>query len=162
LYEPSQHSFFAATVYTEGNKLRARLYTGAKAKGFLPASFVSPRAFVWRDVQVGEHCFIFENNVIQPRVRIGDNVVLWSGNHIGHHSIIDEHCFISSHVVISGFVTVGSYCFMGVNATVANNISIGKHCLIGAGALVLDDVPPYKVVVGTWKNSKVAPRTGPT
>jgi sugar O-acyltransferase (sialic acid O-acetyltransferase NeuD family) len=151
LYKPADHKFFAATVYTQRNMLRARLYQEAKAKGFTPASFISPHAFVWRDVVLGEHCFIFENNVIQPRVRLGNNVVLWSGNHIGHHSTIKDHCFVSSHVVISGFVEVGAYCFLGVNATVANNISIGDHCTIGAGALVLRDVNPHKVVVGTWK-----------
>jgi sugar O-acyltransferase (sialic acid O-acetyltransferase NeuD family) len=155
-YNPSTHSFFAATVYTQGNKLRARLYGAAKEKGFSPASFISPHAFVWRDVVLGEHCFIFENNVIQPRVRIGDNVVLWSGNHIGHHSVVRDHCFISSHVVISGFVEVGKYCFLGVNATVVNNVTIGDHCTVGAGDLVLADAGPCKVVVGTWKGAKPA------
>jgi sugar O-acyltransferase (sialic acid O-acetyltransferase NeuD family) len=158
LYSPADHKFFAAAVYTQRNKLRARLYQEAKAKGFTPASFISPHAFVWRDVVLGEHCFIFENNVIQPRVRLGNNVVLWSGNHIGHHSTIKDHCFVSSHVVISGFVEVGEYCFLGVNTTVANNISIGDHCTIGAGALLLRDVNPHKVVIGTWKGSKAGAR----
>jgi len=162
-WEPSNHHFFAALVYTQQNKLRTRLYEEAKRKGYSPASYVSPRAFVWRDAVLGEHCFIFENNVIQPRVRIGRNVVLWSGNHIGHHSIVKDHCFLSSHVVVSGFVEVGESCFFGVNATVGNNITIGDRCLIGAGALILGDVPPRKVVVGVWKNpsSSVAPLQSP-
>lgn len=151
---PSAHSFFAAMVYTGQNRLRTRIYESGKAKGYAPASYVSSRAFIWRDVQVGEHCFIFENNVIQPRVRIGNNVILWSGNHIGHHSSISNHCFVSSHVVISGFVNIGHSCFLGVNSTIANNVEIGDSCLIGAGALVLGDVPQRKVVVGTWKREQ--------
>jgi sugar O-acyltransferase (sialic acid O-acetyltransferase NeuD family) len=151
LYAPEDHHFFAALVYTNGNRLRKRLYLEAKAKGYKAASFISPRAFVWRDAEIGEHCFIFENNVIQPRVRIGSNVILWSGNHIGHHSMVKDHCFLSSHVVISGFVEVGESCFMGVNSAVGNNITIGDSCLIGAGALVLADVPRRKVVVGEWR-----------
>ena len=35
--------------------------------------------------------------------------MLWSGNHIGHHTTIDDHCFITSHVVISGNVNVMAY-----------------------------------------------------
>lgn len=151
LYDPAEHSFFVATVYTQMNALRRRLYAQAKRKGYTPASYISPHAFVWRNAQIGEHCFIFEHNVIQPFARIGNNVILWSGNHIGHHSVIQDHCFVSSHVVISGFVRVGESCFLGVNSTVANNITIGNDCLIGAGALVLHDVEDGQTVVGTWK-----------
>lgn len=155
-FRPDGHSFFAATVYTQSNKLRARLYSAMKGKGFAPASYISPRAMVWRNVKLGEHCFIFENNVVQAFAEVGDNVILWSGNHIGHHSRIGSHCFISSHVVISGFVNVGEYTFMGVNATVANNVSIGRKCTVGAAALILADVPDSRVIVGMWKG---APKT---
>ncbi len=156
LYAPADHHFFAATVYTQLNRLRARLYRDAKAKGFPPASFISPRAFVWRNAQLGEHCFIFENNVVQPFARLGDDVVLWSGNHIGHHSSIGSHCFIASHVVISGFVEVGESCFFGVNAAVGNNVKIGADCLIGAGAVVVKDVAADTVVKGAVSESNGA------
>lgn len=148
---PAEHSFFVAATYTQSNRLRTRLYEAAKAKGFTPASYVSSRAFVWRNCHIGEHCFIFEHNVVQPFVTLGANVVLWSGNHIGHHSTIGEHTFVASHAVISGFVNIGALCFVGVNATVANNITIGNRAVLGAGALVLGDVPDDQVVVGVWK-----------
>lgn len=147
-FPPADHYFFAANVYTQLNRLRTRLFHAAKAKGYQPASFVSPHAFVWRNVELGEHCFIFEGNVVQPFVSIGDNVVLWSGNHIGHHSVIRDNCFIASHVVISGFCEIGENCFVGVNATFANNLKVGADCLIGAGALVSVDVEADKVVRG--------------
>jgi sugar O-acyltransferase (sialic acid O-acetyltransferase NeuD family) len=137
--DPTEHSIYVASVYTQLNRLRTRLMTEVKAKGFALASYVSSRAFVWQNAVVGEHCFIFEDNTVQPFVRIGNNVVLWSGNHIGHHSTIGDNCFISSHVVISGFVDVGENCFIGVNATVANNLSIGPDCWVGPGAMLLRD-----------------------
>jgi hypothetical protein len=34
LYTPDAHEFYAALVYTQGNKLRTRLYEEAKAKGY--------------------------------------------------------------------------------------------------------------------------------
>jgi sugar O-acyltransferase (sialic acid O-acetyltransferase NeuD family) len=154
-YPAGEHSFFAANVYTQGNQLRTRLYQAAKAKGYKPASYISPHAFVWRNCKIGEHCFIFENNVIQPFVSIADNVVLWSGNHIGHHSSIGANCFISSHVVVSGFCRIGESCFMGVNSTVSNNTNIGNNCIVGAAALVLSDVEDNQTVVGIWKKKKL-------
>jgi sugar O-acyltransferase (sialic acid O-acetyltransferase NeuD family) len=138
-YDPAEFKMFVAVGYTRLNRVRAKLFHEAKAKGFTLISYISSRAFVWHNVEIGENCFIFENNVVQPFVKIGDNVTLWSGNHIGHHSTIHDHCFIASHVVISGFVEVGEYCFMGVNATVANNVTIKRNCLIGASAIMLKD-----------------------
>ncbi len=155
IYAPADHGFYAALVYTQGNSLRSRLFKEAKEKGYAPVSYLSSRAFVWRNVEIGEHCFIFENNVIQPFVHIGDDVVLWSGNHIGHHSKIGSHTFVSSHVVVSGFVNVGESCFLGVNSSIANNTNVGSRCVLGAGAVVIGDVPDDTTAVGVWKKPKI-------
>lgn len=138
-FPPGEVEFYAAMVYSQLNRLRTRLYNEAKNKGYQPASYISSRAFVWHNAELGEHCFLFEDNTIQPFVRIGNNVVLWSGNHIGHHSTIQDHCFIASHVVISGFCNIGSSTFLGVNATLANNINIGKNNWIGPGVTIVRD-----------------------
>ena len=140
-YAPADHDVYVAATYTQLNRLRARLAGEAKARGYALASYVSSRAFVWRNVTLGEHVFIMENNVVQPFVKVGDNVVMWSGNHIGHHSTIGSHCFVSSHVVVSGFVTVGESCFLGVNCTIANNLEIGRDCWIGPNVAILKSTP---------------------
>jgi sugar O-acyltransferase (sialic acid O-acetyltransferase NeuD family) len=140
-YNSDEHQVFVAIVYTQLNRLRSRLCFEAKQKGFKLASYISSRAFVWQNVQIGEHCFIFEENVVQPFVQLEENVILWSGNHIGHHSCIHKNCFISSHVVISGFVELGENCFLGVNSTISNNLTIGKDCWIGPGITITKDVP---------------------
>ena len=140
-FAPATHSVFVAVTYTQLNRLRTRLYQNIKARGYTPASYVSSRAFVWRNVTLGEHCFIFENNVVQPFVILGNNVVLWSGNHIGHHSTIGDNCFISSHVVLSGFVKVGENSFLGVNAAVSNDRTVGRDCWVGPGITLTQDAP---------------------
>lgn len=140
-FDPAEHSVYVALVYTQLNRLRTRLSAEAKAKGFSLASYVSRRAFLWRNVELGEHVFIFEDNVVQPFVRVGNNVVLWSGNHIGHHSTIRDNCFISSHVVISGFVDVQENCFLGVNSTIVNNVTIGRDCWLGPNTVIVRDAP---------------------
>jgi sugar O-acyltransferase (sialic acid O-acetyltransferase NeuD family) len=142
MFPPDRHAVFVAIVYTQLNRLRTRLANAARAQGYELASYVSPRAFVWRNVELGEHCFIFEDNTVQPFSRLGRNVVLWSGNHIGHHSTIEDNCFISSHVVISGYCTIGANSFMGVNSTVANNLSVAADNWIGPGVTLTRSTQP--------------------
>ena len=138
-FNPKTHYIYVATVYTQLNRLRTRLASEAKAMGYNLASYVSSRAFVWRNVQLGEHCFIFEGNTLQPFVKIEDNVVLWSGNHIGHHSTIRNNCFIASHAVVSGFCNIGENSFVGVNVTLSNNIAIGDDNWIGPNVTIMKD-----------------------
>jgi sugar O-acyltransferase (sialic acid O-acetyltransferase NeuD family) len=145
LYPPKEHDMFVALTYGKMNRIRQRFYSEAKQAGYTMANYISSRASVWKNVEMGDNVFIFENNTVQPFVTIGSNTILWSGNHIGHHSQIGEHCFISSHVVVSGFCTVGHNCFLGVNATVNNNVSIGDNSLIGSGCLISKDTEPNSV-----------------
>jgi sugar O-acyltransferase (sialic acid O-acetyltransferase NeuD family) len=148
VYDPAEHSAFVAISYTQLNRVRARLYVETKRKGYPIVSYVSSRAFVWRNVEIGENCFILENNVVQYAVKIGNNVVLWSGNHIGHQTVIRDNVFISSHVVVSGYCEVGENSFLGVNSSVANNVKIAKDNLIGMGAVINKDTEERKVYVG--------------
>lgn len=145
-FAPGVHDLFVALSYAKINAVRAQKCAEGKARGYRLASYVSSKASVWDGFQVGENCFILEDNTIQPFVRVADNVTLWSGNHIGHHARVAANCFITSHVVISGGVQVGENAFIGVNATLRDHVKIGARSVIGAGALVLEDVPDDGVV----------------
>lgn len=147
-FPASSVQMHVALVYQNLNRNRMQFYNEAKKKGYTLANYVSSKAFVWRNVQMGDNVFIFENNVVQPFVQLGSNLVLWSGNHIGHHSKIASHCFISSHVVISGFCEIGEACFFGVNSTVGNNLTVGKDCLVGAGAMLVKNLADNQLVKG--------------
>ncbi|MDB5800495.1 MAG: Sugar O-acyltransferase [Rhodocyclales bacterium] len=147
-YAPADHAVFVAATYTQLNRLRTRLSAAAKAKGYALASYISSRSFIWRNVEIGEHCFIFEDNTVQPYVKIRDNNVLWSGNHIGHHSTIHENCFIASHAVVSGFCEIGANTFLGVNATIANNVNIGRDNWIGLGVTIAKSTPDNTLYKG--------------
>jgi sugar O-acyltransferase (sialic acid O-acetyltransferase NeuD family) len=136
LYPPETYDAFVAVSYVQLNRLRERLFKQVQSWGYSCASYISSHAFVWRTVQVGQNCMIFENNVLQHGVKIEDNVILWSGNHVGHQTIIRQSAYVASHVVISGYCEVGPRCFIGVNATVVDNIKIAQDCLIGAGAVI--------------------------
>lgn len=138
-YPPQEYQMFVALSYSRMNKLREEKYYAAKQNGYELASYVSSRCSFLTDQPVGDNCFILEDNTIQPFVRIGNDVTLWSGNHIGHDAVIEDHCFLASHIVVSGHVRIRPNCFIGVNATLRNSITLAPETLVGAGAIIMKD-----------------------
>jgi sugar O-acyltransferase (sialic acid O-acetyltransferase NeuD family) len=130
------------------NRARESIYHQGKEKGYAFITYVSSKATIFPNAVIGENCFILEDNTIQPFTPIGNNVVMWSGNHIGHHGSIKDHVFFTSHVVLSGHCVVEPYCFFGVNATIRDYTHIAEGSLIAMGALVTKDTEPWGVYTG--------------
>ena len=147
LYPPAAFEVFVAVGYNKMNKVREKLYNETKALGYTLASYISSRCTCLTQFPIGDNCFMLEDNTIQPYVKIGNNVVLWSGNHIGHDVTIGDHCYITSHVVISGFVDVRPYSFLGVNATIRDGIVIAEATLVGAGAVIMKSTNEKSVIL---------------
>lgn len=133
------HAAFVALSYAKLNALRAEKATAMEAAGYALASYISSKATVFPGFAPGANAFILEDNTIQPFAKVGRNVTLWSGNHIGHHSVIEDDCFLASHIVVSGGVRIGAGSFVGVNVTIRDHVTIGRRCVIGAGALILEN-----------------------
>lgn len=139
--------FFAPMSPRNMNRDRERVFNEIRAKGYRMISYVSSRATLF-DNEIGENCFILENNTLQPFTRVGNNVVLWSGNHLGHHSHIHDHATFTSHVVMSGHCDIGAYSFLGVNSTLRDGIRIGEGGFIAMAAAVMKNTEPWSVYKG--------------
>jgi sugar O-acyltransferase (sialic acid O-acetyltransferase NeuD family) len=146
-YPPADFEFFAPMSPSHMNQDRERVFLGIKEKGYRMVSYVSSKATAF-DNEIGENCFILEDNTLQPFTRIGNNVVLWSGNHIGHHGRIGDHVTMTSHVVMSGHCEIGAYSFLGVNATLRNDIRIGEGTFITMASAVTKNTEPWSVYKG--------------
>ncbi|MDA7700422.1 acetyltransferase [Methylophilaceae bacterium] len=136
--------FLAPLSPSNMNRDREGVYNRIKAKGYDFISYVSSYATVLTD-KIGDNCFILEDNTIQPFVSIGDNVLIWSGNHIGHHSIIHDHVSFTSHVVLSGRCEVSSYSFLGVNSTVRDGVFVAEGTFLAIGSVLTSDTKPWSV-----------------
>jgi len=144
-YPPGQVSMFIPMSFKKMNHVRARKYDDAVARGYALVSYVSSKATTFPGFVCGDNCFILEDNTIQPFVTIGNDVVMWSGNHIGHHSTIKDHVTITSHVVISGCCTIEPFCFFGVNATVRDETHVARDTLVGMGSVIARDTKEFEV-----------------
>ena len=147
LYPPSDFKFFAPMSPLRMNRVREDIYLKIKLKKYELISYVSSKATLF-DNTIGENCFILENNTIQPFTSIGDNVILWSGNHIGHHSTIKSHVMFTSHVVLSGHCIVESYCTIGVNATIRDGLTIAEGTFVAMAANIIKPTDSWGMYMG--------------
>lgn len=156
-YHPDETEVFVAIGYTDLNRRRAEKCSAAKSRGYRLASYVSTRATVWPGFTCGEHCFILEDNTIQPYTQVKTNTILWSGNHIGHHSIVGAHCYVAGHVVISGGVRIGDNCFIGARSTLRDHIEVGDRCIVGMGARIMSNAEPDGVYTEDGTRRRLVP-----
>lgn len=146
-FPPADYQMFVAVGYQNLNELRTRKCHEARKKGYDLVSYFSPKASNYGKVKIGKNCLVLEYSIIQPYSYVGDNVFIWSGNHIGHHATIKDNCYLSGQVIVSGGVTVEADCFIGVNATIGHEVTIGQGSFIGAGTLITKDVAPGSVYI---------------
>jgi sugar O-acyltransferase (sialic acid O-acetyltransferase NeuD family) len=146
-FPTSEYVFFAPMSPAKMNRLRESIYYEIKAKGYELISYISSKATICNNI-IGDNCFILEDNTIQPFTKIGNNVVLWSGNHIGHHSEIKNHVMVTSHVVLSGNCIVEDYCMLGVNSTIRDGLIIAAGTFVAMGACIIKDTEPWSMYKG--------------
>lgn len=79
------------------------------------------------------HCF---GIVINPYVKIGDNVTIRQNTTIGNKNKLDDVPIIGNNVNI------------GCNVCVIGPVVVGDNSTIGAGSVVVKDVPSSSVVCG--------------
>ena len=127
------------------NKKRTKFFDEAKTKGYELYSYVHPSTKIWDEFKMGENCFILAENIIQPFVKIGDNVLIGSNNLISHNTVIENNCFLTSNITLGGHITIGANSFIGLSATINQRVKIGKECIIGAGTLITKDVNDKEV-----------------
>ena len=156
LYPPTEYLFFAPMTGTKMNNNRKRIYEEGKKKGYTYISYISSNATVCGN-KIGENCLILEDNTLQPFTEIGNNVVMWSGNHIGHHGKIEDHVFFTSHVVLSGHCHVKERAWFGVNSTIRDGLTIGEGSLIAMGAVITKSTEADGLYMGAPAKKQEAP-----
>lgn len=147
-YPPDRVRLLLPLGYHAINGLRRARYEQAKAWGYRFISYVSSRASLWPNVEIGENCLVYEQAILQPFSRIGDNAIIRSGSHISHHCTIADHAFIAAGATLGGNVTVGKQCFVGLGAVVRDGLTLAERSFVGAGAVMIADTEPDGVYVG--------------
>ena len=146
-YPPDDYRMLILLGYQEMNQLRANKYAEAKKKGYALESYVASNIFRVEPLDVGENCFILDNQSISLDVKIGNNVIMWSSNHIGDMTHIGDHTWVSSQVTVAANVEIGERAFLGIGATVSNAVKVAPDTFVGADRLISTDTDNAGVYV---------------
>jgi sugar O-acyltransferase (sialic acid O-acetyltransferase NeuD family) len=146
-FPPEQVFAFVPMGAARMNQVRTDKYALMKSLGYRFVSYVHSSNDVHEKGSVGENCFILERQTTNYDCVIGNNVMIWSGCHIGDGSKVGDNCFLGAQVVINGAVEVGENCYLSTHCTLANAIKVGARSFIGANALITSNTAERSVHV---------------
>lgn len=147
VFPPSECDMFVAVGHQKVNTQREAKVAAADAAGYHLASLISSKAQHGDDLRVGPNSIVMEYALLQPRVTVGKNAIVWSNTRLAFGVAVGDHCWLVS-AIVGESVELGDNTFVGLNATVGPKICVGKSNVIGAGALVLHDTPDNAVLRG--------------
>ncbi len=147
-FPPAETALMVPLGWADCNRLRAARYAEAKERGYTFATYVSSRAMVWPDLNVGENSMIYEGAIVQPFAKIGTSCILRTGSHVSHHAVLGDNVFLAAHAVVAGNAVIGDRCFLGLNSTIRDGVTLAPGCVVAAGALVTADTEPDGLYVG--------------
>lgn len=78
--------------------------------------------------------------------RVGDDVLIMTGAHVGHDAQIGNRVILVNHVAIAGHCVLGDDVIVGGLSGVHQFVRIGRGAIIGAVTMVTNDVIPYGLV----------------
>lgn len=104
---------------------------------------------------VGRRCKIREGATLNTGTkggggitRIGDDVLMMTGAHVGHDAILGDRVILANQAAIAGHCQIGDDVIIGGLSGVHQWVRVGKGAIIGAVTMVTNDVVPYGLVQG--------------
>lgn len=106
-------------------------------------------------LQVGRRCKIREGATLNTGTeggggltRIGDDVLMMTGSHVGHDAIVGDRVVLANQAAIAGHCQIGDDVIVGGLSGVHQWVRVGRGAIIGAVTMVTNDVVPYGLVQG--------------
>ncbi len=91
------------------------------AAGYSMPVLVHPRAYVSTTSSIGRGTFVMAGALVDCRVTVDDNVVIWPGVCVSHDCRIGGNTFLSPNCTICGDCQVGCDNFVGAGAVIVSH-----------------------------------------
>ncbi len=119
-------------------------------------SFISPHAWVSRNVTIGQGVIIYPGVRINHGCCIGSFAVVNMNSAIGHDSTVGAFSSLAPGVLLGGQTSVGEGATMGIGSATRQRVRIGEGAVIGGKAMVAHNVPAAE----TWAGVPARPMGG--
>ncbi len=140
-FPPDTHEFFVALEHGRQNAGRAEVAATATALGYRLASFISPSAHISSHAQLGEHCLILENVVIQHGAVFGANNFIHANSFFGQSCRVGGHNYFGSGFFADRHASLGSYSVFGSQVRIAESLVIRDWANIQAFETIRESLP---------------------
>lgn len=146
-FPPEDHEAIVIVGHHKLNTVRQQKYQALKSLGYAMANIVHESNDFDPAVLQGDNCLILQRQLVHLDVRIGSNIVMWSGCHLGDRTRIGDHVWLGGMVCLNGDVDIGDYCVLGSNCTISSSVRVAEKCFIGASALINKCTKPGRVYI---------------
>lgn len=109
--------------------------------------------------QAPGHVRIGDNNIMREFVtinagtvastKVGNNVSMLIGSHVGHDTVINDCCNLGNNVALGGHSILGVGANLGLATVVHQYRVIGSYAMIGMNSTVTRDIVPFTIAFGS-------------
>ena len=128
---PDAGTAFVAFNERFGNFKRLELMALLMERGFKLEPFISPRALLAGQVQVGPNAFIGDGAIVGHGSRVDYNSVLLPGVQVGCGAHVRPSCWLEQGVGVGDGAQIGAHSTLRMGALVAPKVQIGRQCELG-------------------------------
>lgn len=111
-------------------------------------TFVHSRAWVSKDVNIGNGVIIYPNTSINYGSTIDDYCVFNMNCALGHHTKVGKFTSFAPGVNTGGHTSLGVGVEMGIGCSTIQGVTIGDGSIIGGQAMVTQNVPSNSIAKG--------------
>jgi len=108
---------------------------------FLPER--KTRVEIGNDNIIREYCTIHRGSPEGSTTKIGSNIFLMAGAHIGHNCFIGNNVIIANNCLLAGHVRVDEGAFLGGGSTFHQHMHIGRLVMVQGSSAFGKDLPPF-------------------
>ena len=122
-----------------GDPVQRRQYVETiLSRGARFISIIHPRAYIGRNVSIGQGCIVAPSAVITCDVTLGNHVFINVQSSVSHDCTLGDYVTVSPGCHLAGGCRLGAGTFLGCHSALIPRTSLATGVFVAAGAVVVE------------------------